>query len=358
MPSTILSDNGVSSGTSGIKTTGSNDGALALQTTTAGGTATTALSIDTSQNVTFAGTVTNPAGTVSAPSITFTGDTNTGIFSPAADTIAFTEGGVESMRIDSSGNVGIGVTPSFKLDISGGGSSAKINTLDTFDGGASISTWQKVGRRAGTGNNVYINTVHSGSDAVSALTWAFGTSSTGTETLRLAGADGTLILKGGSTSATGTGITFPATQSASSDANTLDDYEEGTIDGNNLGITYTTPGTLSVTYSERRGVYTKIGRVVYFTTDIRIATFSKGTASGSLLVTGLPFAQRNTAGYDNARCTVQLYDWTYTTSPIIAAVRSSSTSIEITRMVSNAVSVDIDDPKAGSIIWITGFYFV
>jgi hypothetical protein len=51
MPSTILSDNGASSGTAGIKTTGSNDGILALQTTTAGGTATTALTIDTSQNV-------------------------------------------------------------------------------------------------------------------------------------------------------------------------------------------------------------------------------------------------------------------------------------------------------------------
>jgi hypothetical protein len=48
------------------------------------------------------------AGTVSAPSITFTGDTNTGIYSPAADTIAFTEGGVEAMRINASGNVGIG----------------------------------------------------------------------------------------------------------------------------------------------------------------------------------------------------------------------------------------------------------
>jgi hypothetical protein len=51
MPSTILSDNGVTSGTSGIKTTGSNDGTLALQTTTAGGAATTAVTIDTSQNV-------------------------------------------------------------------------------------------------------------------------------------------------------------------------------------------------------------------------------------------------------------------------------------------------------------------
>lgn len=57
MPSTILSDNGVTSGTAGIKTTGSNDGQLALQTTTAGGTATTALTIDTSQNAQFAGTV-------------------------------------------------------------------------------------------------------------------------------------------------------------------------------------------------------------------------------------------------------------------------------------------------------------
>ncbi len=53
MPSIILSDNGVSSGSAGIKTSGSNDGTLALQTTTAAGTATTAVSIDTSQNVSF-----------------------------------------------------------------------------------------------------------------------------------------------------------------------------------------------------------------------------------------------------------------------------------------------------------------
>ena len=51
MPSTILSDNGVSSGSAGLKTTASNDGILALQTSSAGGTATTAVTIDTSQNV-------------------------------------------------------------------------------------------------------------------------------------------------------------------------------------------------------------------------------------------------------------------------------------------------------------------
>jgi hypothetical protein len=53
--------------------------------------------------------ITNPvafsAGTVSLPSITTSGDTNTGAFFPTADTIAFTEGGAESMRINSSGNL-------------------------------------------------------------------------------------------------------------------------------------------------------------------------------------------------------------------------------------------------------------
>jgi hypothetical protein len=43
-------------------------------------------------------------GSAANPSLTFLGDTNTGIFSPAADTIAFTEGGTEVGRFDSSGN--------------------------------------------------------------------------------------------------------------------------------------------------------------------------------------------------------------------------------------------------------------
>jgi hypothetical protein len=66
------------------------------------------------------GVATFSAGTVSAPAITTTGDTNTGIFFPAADTIAFTEGGVESVRITSDGNVGIGASsPLAKLDVNG-----------------------------------------------------------------------------------------------------------------------------------------------------------------------------------------------------------------------------------------------
>jgi len=56
------------------------------------------------------GVTTFAAGTAALPAITTTGDTNTGIFFPAADTIAFAEGGAEAMRITSAGNVGIGTS--------------------------------------------------------------------------------------------------------------------------------------------------------------------------------------------------------------------------------------------------------
>jgi hypothetical protein len=65
--------------------------------------------------VTGSATVEFADGSAASPSITNDGDTNTGIFFPAADTIAFSEGGAEAMRLDSAGNMGLGVTPSTNL---------------------------------------------------------------------------------------------------------------------------------------------------------------------------------------------------------------------------------------------------
>jgi hypothetical protein len=60
------------------------------------------------------------AGTALLPVITTTGDVNTGMFFPAADTIAFAEGGVEAMRIDSSGSLFVGTsTPTWDERIGG-----------------------------------------------------------------------------------------------------------------------------------------------------------------------------------------------------------------------------------------------
>jgi hypothetical protein len=70
-------------------------------------------------------------GSASTPAVQGT-DTNTGIFYPAADTIAFAEGGAEAMRIDSDGDVGIGTTsPSSKLHVVG---SSLTNTFRITDG--------------------------------------------------------------------------------------------------------------------------------------------------------------------------------------------------------------------------------
>ena len=89
MPNTINADSGAISGVPGVKTTADTSGVLALQ---ADGT--TVVTISTT-GVAVVGGVSFPAGSAAAPSIAPTGDPNTGMFFPAADTIAFSEGGAE-----------------------------------------------------------------------------------------------------------------------------------------------------------------------------------------------------------------------------------------------------------------------
>jgi hypothetical protein len=89
--------------------------------------------------------LTLPDGSASAPTLTNDGDTNTGLFFPAADTVGITTGGTERLRVDSAGNMGLGVTPSawasgtYKaFQVSGGGaisgSTGQVNLSQNWVG--------------------------------------------------------------------------------------------------------------------------------------------------------------------------------------------------------------------------------
>lgn len=137
--------------TNGVVIQPDNSGSLVLQTNSG----TTALTIDTSQRAAFV------AGTAALPAITTTGDTNTGMFFPAADTIAFAEGGAEVMRIDSSGNVRIGTTAgigSEKLTVTNSASAEAVFFVNSNATPYGVTTYYNAAAPNNTGSPFYTAT--------------------------------------------------------------------------------------------------------------------------------------------------------------------------------------------------------
>jgi hypothetical protein len=237
-------------------------------------------------------------GSAATPAIRGT-DANTGIFFPAADTIAFAEGGAEIARFDSSGNMGIGSTPtaigSYKvLEVNG-------------TSGAYIALKQGGTEYGNIYNNSTDGTTISASGARNII---FQTNAT--ERLRIPSNAG--------------GITFPATRSASSDVNTLDDYEEGTW-------TPSVGGT--ATYGpQRNGWYIKVGNLVTIACDLSIGTIGTGSAT---TVSGLPFSN-NAGGVTNGGGAISYFASLATTVYSLASQMSGATFVFVsTTSLSNSV---------------------
>ena len=126
-----------------------------------------------SQTVATTGIFSHALGSAGAPTITFTGDANTGIYSPGADTLAFVEGGVEAMRIDSSGRLLVGTSTartsangvSAGLQVEGLGAEGALSIIR--NGGLAYLTLGRSG-----GGSIGSNTAISNNDELGRISWA------------------------------------------------------------------------------------------------------------------------------------------------------------------------------------------
>ena len=130
------------------------------------------------------------------------------------------------------------------------------------------------------------------------------------------------------------GITFPATQVASADANTLDDYEEGTwtptilFNGANAGMTY----------SSQVGLYTKVGNLV--TVCCRVYLSAKGASTGPANIGGLPFTSATAViGYG---ATLWMNSVSYTGYPSSYVIQNS-TRAQLSELTAAGVHTDLDN---------------
>jgi hypothetical protein len=193
----------------------------------------------------------------------------------AGTAITFTQ----AMTLDASGQLGIGTTaPATQFVVSNAGAQGVEITGST----GSIQVYNRSTSAYGTAN-IYANTFYVRTGASPAINLTVDVNGNVTLLKNISVGNATVTTSG-------TGITFPATQSASTDANTLDDYEEGTW-------TPSLGGT--ATYTAQQGYYTKIGNVVtgYGTLTVNVL----GTGSNTI-ISGLPFTSANSTGFQSGYC--------------------------------------------------------
>jgi len=157
----------------------------------------------------------------------------------------------------------------------------------------------------------------------------------------------------GTTNVSGGQLGFPAVQVPSADANTLDDYEEGTFV---VAMVAGTSGTITINNSFKTLSYTKIGRMVVVTGYVAVT--SVASPVGSFSITGLPFTCGNTAT-QRAAVTVNPNGLTGgATTCIVGRVLENTTQIDLFLWTAGSVSNMAATVQAGSDFVLNVTYFV
>ena len=215
------------------------------------------------------------------------------------------------------------------------------NTLLGSGAGASLQ---------GGYQNTYVGRDADGANGrINSTAVGFGTTAQADNSVTLGNDNVTAVYMASNSGATVycSGVNFPDTQSASADANTLDDYEEGSwtpvYEAATNSFTTMTMDIISATY-------TKIGRQVTVRGSIRTDNVSVGSASGTLRLGGLPFDSVATHG-ESAMVIGHTYNWTSNNFPYSAYNLSGTNQVLlIQRDTSNGAtgSMEVGDLTTGA----------
>lgn len=161
----------------------------------------------------------------------------------------------------------------------------------------------------------------------------------------------TIGIGGATAAASGAGVSFPATQSASSDANTLDDYEEGTF------AVAITPASGSVTMNFTVLQYTKVGRLVTITGECNIGSVSM--PSGGVTIGNLPFPNSgNSQRSSNTSFYIRAYSFSGVLLGICTGEISSNSSVINVSAQNNFVAADIGANLQAGTTFIFAFSYM
>lgn len=263
----------------------------------------------------------------------FTANTVARISNQANTALIFDTNAAERMRIDNAGNVGIGYT---------GSGASKLNLMDNTGGvNPIISIYNSASaervRFSYDDDNLRLHIGVGASPATASMTF----DSAGNVGIGL-----TPTSRNNTTLQIKDGIGFPATQVASTDVNTLDDYEEGTW-------TPSVGGT--ATYTTQVGSYTKIGNKVFFQGKLEINVIGTGSQS---FVFGLPFTSSASEPFGSVH--ISYYSGLAASYVNITGVLgSSSTNFALCGATAAASSLSsVNALTSGAQVRFAGFYTV